>query len=67
MPKIAPLRREDASAEQRRIGDPVFTERGHDYDGPFGVMLHDPELAARAASWGAAWRRAGGELAARAP
>ncbi len=61
MPKIEPLSREDANEEQRRVGDPIFKERGHDYDGPFGVLLHYPELAERAYQYGT-FLRAGATL-----
>ena len=52
MPKIEPLTREDATEEQRRVGDPIFKERGHDYDGSFAILLHYPELAELADSYG---------------
>ena len=61
MAKIKPLSREDADEEQRRVGDPIFKERGHDYDGPFGVLLHYPELAERADHYGT-FVRAGATL-----
>ena len=46
MAKIEPLSRADASAEQRRVGDPIFEVRGPDYGGPFAVLLHTPLGAA---------------------
>jgi len=52
MAKIEPLSREEASDEQRRVGDPIFDVRGGGYGGPFGVLLHYPELAEHADHYG---------------
>lgn len=52
MAKIEPLSRDHASDEQRRVGDPIFEVRGGGYGGPFGVLLHYPELAERADHYG---------------
>jgi 4-carboxymuconolactone decarboxylase len=52
MPKIEPLSRENASEEQRRVGDPMFEIRGTGYDGPFAILLHNSELAERASHYG---------------
>jgi len=52
MAKIEPLSRDQASDEQRRVGDPIFDVRGGDYGGPFGVLLHYPELAEHADHYG---------------
>ncbi len=52
MAKIEPLSHDDASDEQRRVGDPIFELRGSGYEGPFGVLLHNAELAKRANHYG---------------
>ena len=52
MPRIAPVARAEASAEQRRIADPIFAARGGEYGGPWGILLHDPELFRRAGALG---------------
>lgn len=61
MPKIEPVSRERASEEQRRVGDPIFAIRGGRYGGPYGILLHNPELARRADHYGA-FLRAGVSL-----
>lgn len=52
MPKIEPVSRAAASEEQRRIADPIFAARGGAYGGPWGILLHDPELFRRAGALG---------------
>ncbi len=52
MAKIEPLTRDQASAEQRRVGDPIFEVRGVGYGGPFAILLRYPELAERADHYG---------------
>jgi len=47
MPTIRPLQREEATPEQRRVGDAIFGSRKEDYGGPSAVLLHVPELAQR--------------------
>ncbi|MBA3738954.1 MAG: carboxymuconolactone decarboxylase family protein [Actinobacteria bacterium] len=47
MAKIRPIPREEATPEQRRVGDAIFGSRNEDYGGPSAVLLHVPELAER--------------------
>lgn len=47
MARIREVRRDEATPEQRRVGDAIFGSRNEDYGGPSAVMLHTPELAAR--------------------
>ncbi len=61
MPKIKPVSRAQASEEQRRVGDPIFAIRGGEYGGPYGILLHNPQLAERADHYGA-YLRAGASL-----
>ena len=52
MPKIQPISREEATDEQRRVGDPIFEARGGAYRGPWGILLHNPELTEKAGIYG---------------
>ncbi len=47
MARITPITRDEASDEQRRVGDIVFGSRHEDYSGPSAIMLHIPELTER--------------------
>jgi 4-carboxymuconolactone decarboxylase len=47
MAKIRPIPREEATPEQRRVGDAIFGSRNEDYGGPSAVLLHVPEMAQR--------------------
>ena len=47
MAKIRPVVREEATPEQRRVGDAIFGSRHEEYAGPSAVLLHVPELAER--------------------
>ena len=47
MARIRPIARDDATAEQRRVGDVIFGSRHEDYGGPSAILLHIPELAER--------------------
>ena len=47
MARIKPIARDDATAEQRRVGDVIFGSRHEDYGGPSAILLHLPELAER--------------------
>jgi 4-carboxymuconolactone decarboxylase len=65
MPKIAYLRRDEASEEQRRIAAPIYQARKGGlakgvYGNPYGILLHFPELAERASNLGSFLRDAGG-------
>lgn len=52
MPKIQPVSREEATPEQRRMADPIFEARGGQYGGPWGILLHCPELFEKAGALG---------------
>ena len=47
MARISEVQRDEATPEQRRVGDAIFGSRHEDYGGPSAVMLHTPELAGR--------------------
>jgi 4-carboxymuconolactone decarboxylase len=47
MERIRSIEREEATAEQRRVGDIIFGSRNEDYGGPSAILLHIPELAER--------------------
>lgn len=47
MARLQPITREQATAEQRRVGDIIFGSRNEDYGGPSAVLLQIPELAER--------------------
>lgn len=47
MARIKPIARDEATAEQRRVGDVIFGSRHEDYGGPSAILLHLPELAER--------------------
>jgi hypothetical protein len=65
VPRIPFIKRDEATDEQRRIAGPVWDIRGgHDgdhYGGPWGIMLHNPELTECAAQYGT-YVRAGAGL-----
>lgn len=48
MAKIEPPSGDRAGEDQRRVGDPVFEVRRGGDGGPFAVLPHYPEPAARA-------------------
>ena len=56
MPRMPFIKRDEATGEQRRIAGPIWDIRGgHDgdhYGGPWGIMLHNPELTECAAQYG---------------
>ncbi len=54
MPRVPAVRREDLSAADQAVYDAIAATRGSEFtrQGPFGVMLHSPELAGRAAKMG---------------
>jgi 4-carboxymuconolactone decarboxylase len=54
MPRIPAVRREELDAETRDIYDAIASTRGAEFtrQGPFGVLLHSPVLASRAAHLG---------------
>ena len=66
MPRIAFIKRDEATDEQRRIAGPIWDIRGgHDddvYGGPWGIMLHNPELTEYAARYGTYVRAGAGGL-----
>jgi 4-carboxymuconolactone decarboxylase len=45
--RIRSIQRDEATPEQRRVGDIIFGSRNEDYGGPSAVLLHIPELAER--------------------
>ncbi|HVR78392.1 MAG TPA: hypothetical protein VMS99_08355 [Acidimicrobiia bacterium] len=47
MARIDPVTREEATPEQRRVGDIIFGSRNEDYGGPSAVLLLIPDLAER--------------------
>jgi 4-carboxymuconolactone decarboxylase len=54
MPRIPAVRREDLSDPDQGVYDAIAATRGSEFtrQGPFGVLLHSPELAGRAAHLG---------------
>ena len=52
MPRIAPVSREELSADDQQYFDAIVGTRGS-IRGPFGVLLNSPKLAARVADTGA--------------
>ena len=48
MARIPELKRDELNAEQRRVGEIIYADRGNNYDGPYAVLLRNPELAERA-------------------
>jgi 4-carboxymuconolactone decarboxylase len=46
-PRIRPIERDEATPEQRRVGDAIFGSRDEDYGGPSAILLHVPELTER--------------------
>ncbi|MGH8944566.1 MAG: carboxymuconolactone decarboxylase family protein [Acidimicrobiia bacterium] len=47
MARIEPIARDEATPEQRRVGDIIYGSRNEEYGGPSAVLLHIPELAER--------------------
>jgi 4-carboxymuconolactone decarboxylase len=47
MARIRSVERDEATPEQRRVGDIVFGSRNEDYGGPSAILLHIPEAAER--------------------
>lgn len=47
MERIRSIERDEATPEQRRVGDIIFGSRNEDYGGPSAILLHIPELAER--------------------
>jgi 4-carboxymuconolactone decarboxylase len=47
MERIRSVGRDEATPEQRRVGDIIFGSRNEDYGGPSAILLHIPELAER--------------------
>ena len=47
MERIRSVARDQATPEQRRVGDIIFGSRDEDYGGPSAILLHVPELAER--------------------
>lgn len=47
MERIRSIGRDEATSEQRRVGDIIFGSRNEDYGGPSAILLHVPELAER--------------------
>ncbi len=47
MARIRPVDRDEATDEQRRVGDIIFGSRNEEYGGPSAILLHIPELAER--------------------
>lgn len=60
MPKIPIVREEEATEEQRRVGAPIFSLRGTGFSGPYGILLHDPELTEKAGQFGSFLRGGAG-------
>jgi len=54
MPRVPAVRREDLSQADQAVYDAIAASRGSEFtrQGPFGVLLHSPELAGRAAHLG---------------
>jgi 4-carboxymuconolactone decarboxylase len=54
MPRVPSVRREDLDDETRAVYDAIAETRGAEFtkQGPFGVLLHSPVLAGRAAHLG---------------
>ena len=54
MPRVPAVRREELPEPERAAYDAIAASRGADFTthGPFGVLLHSPELATRAAHLG---------------
>ena len=54
MPRIPAVRREELDEDAREAYDAIATTRGAEFtrQGPFGVLLHSPILATRAAHLG---------------
>jgi 4-carboxymuconolactone decarboxylase len=47
MERIRSIERDEASPDQRRVGDLIFGSRNEDYGGPSAILLHLPELTQR--------------------
>lgn len=47
MVRIKPIARQEATLEQRRVGDIIYGSRNEEYGGPSAILLHIPELAER--------------------
>jgi len=43
--RIPLITREDATDEQRRVGDFIYVKRNEEYAGPSAILLHIPKLA----------------------
>lgn len=54
MPRVPAVQREDLSEADRAVFDGIAATRGIEFtrQGPFGVLMHSPELAGRAANLG---------------
>ena len=54
MPRIPAVRREDLEEDARAVYDSIAATRGAEFtkQGPFGVLMHSPEIAGRAAHLG---------------
>ena len=54
MPRVPAVRREELPADDQAVYDAIAATRGPEFtrQGPFGVLLHSPELAGRAAHLG---------------
>jgi len=54
MPRVPAVRREDLDEADRAVYDAIAATRGEEFtkQGPFGVLMHSPEFAARAAHLG---------------
>lgn len=47
MAGITPLEKKSLTAEQARVGEIIYADRGNNFDGPNTILLRIPELAER--------------------